>query len=439
MQKSSSVPISKCFKMVKLYAVLVLVIFVNYSSAYFGKPVKSKQAATVRASIQAVTDQLATFKKYFDLMSTIEKDSTATGSTVYSHVLTLVDKFTTNVDVFLNSLGESALSENLPSSIIIANTETLITQLIEQETIVVQIGDAILLGGLKWFSYLPKFGPVAKGISNDLKTIFGALIVICDTHRTAAEVDSADQQMVAKLQDLLQQMASLDTFYAKIRDIDNYVDKKISDFNDARKSFENIFDESLADYNERLLAASNGIVSRNLLLSKAFKTGMLEKSGNLLVDYDVADGNLLIDGMKYDFKSRYLTPIQQTPTHLKNKIDELSATITDSISHVPDHINVTKQVIIKLLYNTAKGQDIVDTYNCIMSAMIGEQYDQLISDALTGLRTVASYAYFSVVPFSNPIVKEFYSVVNRIIVAIKPQTTKIGAKNAFEMVSLMMS
>lgn len=423
--------------MVKLCAVLVFAACVNFSAAYFGQPVgfKAKQAETVSSSIRAVVEKIGIYKAFFYLANTIDKDDSQTGSTIYLKILALVDSYTETIAEFLNSLSESAQAENLSPSVIIANTEKLITQLIEKETIKQQINDAIVSGGPRWFFYLPKFGSISDQISNDLKTIFGALIVICDTHRTSEEVDSADQKMILKLQDLLTQMTNLNVFYAKIKEIDDFIKQKVEDFTQARISFENIFDNQLVDYNDLLKAAENAIASRNLLHSKAFKTGMLEKSGTLDVDYDPLDGNLIIDGSKFDFKSKYLKPIQLSPTYLKNEIDKLLSLINENINEVPDHIQLTRKVLIKLLYNTAKNQDIVETYDCIMSTLIEDQYNKLIADSLTGLRTVASYSYFAVVPFSRKILFDFYAIVSQIIAAIKPQATKTEAKLAFETVS----
>lgn len=423
-------------KMKKLCAVVILVFCVNYSAAYFGLPIKSKQAETVSSSITAVIDKLSVYRTYFNLANTIDKDDSPTGSTIYLQILTLLDSYTATIADFLNSLSESAQSENLSPSAIIANTEKLITQLIEKESIKQLINDAIVSGGPKWFFYLPKFGSLSDQISNDLKTIFGALIVICDTHRSSEEVESADQRMILKLQDLLIQMTNLNVFYAKIKDIDDYIKKKISDFNEARVSFENIFDDSLADYNAQLKAAENGITSRNLLHSKAFTNGMLEKSGNLEVTYDETDGNLVINGTEYDFKSKFLAPVELNPTYLKTEVDKLLIVINDEIKHVPENVQDTEKALIKLLYNTAKSQDIVETYDCIMSAEVVKRFDMAIAESYTGLKTIAAYSYFTVVPFSQKIVRDFYKTVSKIIVAIRAEPTRLGAMTAFEKVSL---
>lgn len=422
--------------MVKLCSVLVLVICVNFSCAYFGHPEKTKHATTVASSIRAVIDRLAVYKSYFFLACSIEKDESQTGSTIYVHVLTLLDSYTTTIADFLKSLGESANTAHHSPAIIIANTEKLITQLIEKESIKNQINNTICSGGDKWFHYLPKFGPISDQITNDLRTIFGAFIVVCDSHRTTKEVETAEQKMILKLQNLLVQLTNLNAFYAKIKAINDYVDRKVADFNSARGSYNHIFDDFLNDYNEHLHADEKAILTRNRLHSKAFKSGMMEKPGSLIIDIDNNDGNIIINRTKFIFTSRYLTPIQQKPSHLKTEVNKVLALINNSMSHIPRQIEATKRTLIKTLYNTAKNHDIVHTYDCIISKGLNEHYNKIIAEATKGLKTAASFSYFAVVPFSAKILSNFNAKVCEIIDAIRHEETRNGAKNAFEAVRL---
>lgn len=364
-----------------------------------------------------------------------DASSSTSGYSTYYNIVNQVNDYTSVMHDFLSSLKVAAASTTMSATQIITSAETLINQMISIETIKTGIQTQITNAG--WSSQYSISNTVFDSISTDLKTIFGALIVICNVDQSQDAYTQADSTLLTQLRSLNSLLINFDVIFMRLEQFIIFIQTKQTRWQQALLDFSNVFGEIVDNYQQQLNADITRITSKNSFFSNRFSTMILQVRGgkSAVITHDSTDKNVLIDGVKYDFSTMFLSPLTVSPTYFKIKTDDLMNLIRSNVAGVSAAIMQNGLNALMTFYNQAMNGNIDSIFNCVMSPTLGEQFDLLISNALDGVRALATRVFFSVVPFSRVFADQYDIATKMMANTIANVTTMADLKTALRAVN----
>lgn len=395
-----------------------------------------RQQPDIESTIVAISNKITGLTNAYDYVKDLVDSDTSSGFNIYRGTLLLIIEYTSVLQQFLQSLKYYSASVDVTAQQIISSAESLINQMIAKDTIRQGIKTQIALGGGSWPTELAIPDSVFDTVANDLKTILGALLVICNTQSSVESQMDADNTLLAKLQNL---NIALDTFpvvFNYVQTMIDFINGKLSRYNIAKEDFRNIFIDILENYQRIVTSDYNRILYKNIFFSKGFSSLIREKVGydRSQIVIDETDNNLVISGTKYDFSTQYLSPLSANPSNFQNQLADAQNQLTANIDLMEGTIKKAGESMIIKMFDLAKGDSIVRISNCITNSAMDSEFNGYISADMDGVRALVTLSYFAVSPFSDSFSTSFDAATQSLANAISSANSMTNAVLQFRAV-----